>query len=43
MSIGVTSGVYSAEELLPHRPTYLIDSLTELLDWVKAYQDFAQE
>ncbi len=43
MSIGVTSGVYSAEELLPHRPTYLIDSLTELLDWVKAYQVFAQK
>lgn len=43
MSIGVTSGAYTAEELLPHSPTYLIDSLTELLDWVKTYQDFAQE
>lgn len=43
MSIGVTSGVYSGEELIPHRPTHLIGSLTELLDLVKAYQVFAQE
>ena len=43
MSIGVTSGVFSAEELLPHHPTYLVESLTELLDWIKAYQVFAQK
>jgi len=43
MSIGVTSGVFTAEELLPHRPTYLVESLTELLDWIKAYQVFAQK
>ena len=38
MSIGVTSGVFSAEELIPHHPTQLIDSLSELVDLIKNYQ-----
>ncbi|MDF2157256.1 HAD hydrolase-like protein [Algoriphagus sp. CAU 1675] len=38
MSIGVTSGAYSAEELLPHHPTHLIASLSELIGLVEAYE-----
>ena len=38
MSIGITSGVFSKEELIPHQPTHLADSLTEVLEIVKAYQ-----
>lgn len=43
MSIGVTSGVFSAEELIPHHPTQLIASLSELVDLIKNYQLVNQE
>lgn len=35
MSIGVTTGAFSKEELLKHHPTYIIHSLKELLPLVK--------
>jgi phosphonatase-like hydrolase len=38
MSIGITSGVFSEAELIPHRPTHLAKSLTEVLEIVKAYE-----
>lgn len=38
MSIGITSGVFSEEELVPHRPTHLAKSLTEVLEIVQAYE-----
>lgn len=43
MSIGVTSGVFSAEELIPHNPTQLIGSLSELVDLIKEYDLVNQE
>lgn len=39
MSIGVTAGVFSAEELTPHRPTHLAASLTEVLRIIQTYQE----
>ena len=38
MSIGVTNGVYSREELIPHRPTHLVSNLRELIEIVKQYE-----
>lgn len=38
MSIGITSGVFSKEELIPHHPTHLAASLSEVLELVKAYE-----
>ena len=38
MSIGITSGVFSEAELIPHRPTHLAKSLNEVLEIVKAYE-----
>ncbi|TNF43716.1 MAG: HAD family hydrolase [Cytophagales bacterium] len=38
MSIGLTSGVFSEAELIPHRPTHLVASLSEVLEIVKAYE-----
>lgn len=43
MSIGITSGVFAKEELVPHNPTHLAKSLTEVLEIVKAYQLAHQE
>jgi phosphonatase-like hydrolase len=37
MSIGVTTGAFTKEELLKHKPTYLVDSLKEILPLVKAF------
>lgn len=38
MSIGITSGVFSEEELIPHRPTHLAKNLKEVLQIVEAYE-----
>ncbi|GAB3233617.1 HAD hydrolase-like protein [Algoriphagus aestuariicola] len=38
MSIGITSGVFSANELIPHNPSHLAHSLTEVLDLVRTYE-----
>ena len=38
MSIGITSGAFSEEELIPHKPTHLAKSLTEVLEIVKAFE-----
>jgi len=38
MSIGVTNGVYSREELIPHRPTHLVSNLREVVEIVKQYE-----
>ncbi len=43
MSIGITSGVFSEEELIPHKPTHLAKSLTEVLEIVKAFELAHQE
>ena len=37
MSIGITSGVFTEEELIPHRPTHLAKTLTEVLEIVRSY------
>ena len=37
MSIGITSGVFTEEELIPHQPTHLAASLTEVLEIIKSY------
>lgn len=42
MTIGVTSGVYSADQLAPHYPSFLVDSLSELLQRIKEYQTSAE-
>jgi phosphonatase-like hydrolase len=42
MSIGITSGVFSEEELIPHHPTHLAKSLTEVLEIVRAFE-YAQQ
>lgn len=34
MSIGVTTGAFSEEELLKHHPTHIVHSLTEILDLI---------
>lgn len=38
MSIGVTSGVYSKEELIPHRPTHIAGNLREVLKIIQEYE-----
>lgn len=38
MSIGITSGVFSEEELIPHQPTHLVKSLREVLEIVRAFE-----
>ncbi|MFN3998584.1 HAD hydrolase-like protein [Algoriphagus sp.] len=38
MSIGITSGVFTEEELIPHKPTHLAKSLTEVLEIVRAFE-----
>ena len=38
MTIGVTSGVFSEEELIPHRPTHLVQNLTQVLEIVRDYE-----
>jgi phosphonatase-like hydrolase len=38
MSIGITSGVFSEEELIPHKPTHLAQNLREVLQIVKAFE-----
>lgn len=38
MSIGITSGVYSREELLPHHPTHLAKDLREVLEIIQLYE-----
>lgn len=38
MSIAVTSGIFSREELIPHRPSHLVDNLTEILGIVEEYE-----
>lgn len=42
MTIGVTSGVYSADQLNLHFPSFLVDSLSELLQRIKEYQTSAE-
>lgn len=37
MSIGITSGVFTEEELIRHQPTHIAKSLTEVLEIVKSY------
>lgn len=37
MSIGLTTGAFSREELLKHHPTHILDSLKELLPLVKTH------
>jgi phosphonatase-like hydrolase len=34
MSIAVTTGAFSEEELLKHQPTHIVNSLTEILDLI---------
>lgn len=43
MSIGITSGVFSEEELIPHKPTHLAKSLTEVLEIIRAFELAHQE
>jgi phosphonatase-like hydrolase len=38
MSIGITSGVFSEAELIPHHPTHLAKSLLEVLEIVRSYE-----
>lgn len=38
MTIGVTSGVFSEEELIPHSPTHLVQNLTQVLEIVRDYE-----
>jgi len=37
MSIGVTGGAFTREQLLPHRPTHVLDSLSELIPLLKPH------
>jgi phosphonatase-like hydrolase len=39
MSIAVTSGIFSEEELIPHKPTHLVKNLTEILAIVEDYEN----
>lgn len=39
MSIGITSGVFTKEELIPYKPTHLAASLTEVLELIQAYEN----
>jgi phosphonatase-like hydrolase len=38
MSIGITSGVFSEEELIPHHPTHLAKNLREVLQIVEHFE-----
>lgn len=43
MSIAVTSGIFSEEELIPHNPTHLVKNLTEILVLVQEYEQSFQQ
>ena len=43
MSIAITSGVFSHEELIAHRPSHFAATLTEVLEIVKAYEKAYQQ
>ena len=43
MSIAITSGVFSQEELIAHRPSHFAATLTEVLEIVKTYEKGYQQ